>query len=270
MKKQLITSLFCILAASTASARTLTEILQNNIVNDPSVAEALANQRIANSRLNQAKAARWPVLAASAGQKVISSNKDDDSEFNPALQARWTIFDFGKQSATIEKEGFKSDYFAYKTEETTEELINKISRYYLEALKAKMSVVIAKKSYNRHKEVVEQLKIIVDYDPGRRSELTQAKARMLKAKEEISNYNRTLELSLLQLGRYIQPTIKKEELQDPFKKLSIEKIVKKYKVSTESLQNHPSYIAQQREMSSIEAEQKDVERSRWPSVDKNK
>lgn len=259
--------ILCLAVGKTVSARTLQEVLRQNVLKDPSIAEAVANERISDSRLAQAKAAKWPVVSATGGQRVFSSNKSESAAFNPTLQAKWTLYDFGQQDSAIDRERYKTDYFTNKTAETTEELINQLSGYYLEAVKAKMSLNIAKVNYKRHQEVANKLKIIVEYDPGRRSEYTQAKSRLLKAKEDITNYGRMLSISLLRLSRYVQPAITAAELKDPFVSYSPKTLVKKYGISNESLKEHPSYVAQKNEMSSIEADKEAAERAKWPTVD---
>ncbi len=128
----------------TVEARSLTDILQESLANDPGLAEARANEGIAGSRLDQTEAARWPVLVATGGQRLVSSDKDSDKAFSPSLKSTWTLYDFGQNEASVARDSEKVDYYANKTAETAEDLIYKISTDYLEALKAKRSLQVAK------------------------------------------------------------------------------------------------------------------------------
>ncbi len=111
------------------------------------------------------------------------------------------------------------------------------------------------------------LQIIVKYDPGRRSELTQANSRLLKVESDISNYQRTLGLSLLRIAQYVQPAVTVGELDNPFAKMTPNDLVSRYKTTKADVRNHPSYIAQQKELNSIAAELSLAERAQWPSLD---
>ncbi|UJF25345.1 TolC family protein [Suttonella sp. R2A3] len=254
-----------LIVASWAQGRTLPEILQDGLANDPGLAEARANERIADSRLAQSEAQWWPTLGAKARQPIANS-RDSSNSFKPVLEAKWTVYDFGRRAAQIERDTLKTDYYAYKTEEAAEELIYELSGFYLEALRAKLSLDVAQGNLQRHRDIVNKLKVIVSYDPGRRSELTQAEGRLLQVEDSIMNYNRTLGLVLLRLSRYVQPAVSENELNDPFTKNSVEALISQYNTSEEDLATHPSFIAQKKELDSIEAELRVAERDRWPKL----
>ena len=118
----------------------------------------------------------------------------------------------------------------------------------------------------RHEHIVKQLRIILEYDPGRRSEFTQADARRIQVQESIISYERALGLALRRLARYVDPPVTESELKDPFANMPITDLLNKYKVSEEDALAHPSYRAQARELESIEAALKVAERSRYPVV----
>ena len=231
-----------------ACGRDLPQILRSAVVRDPQIAEAQANQRVAQSTLEQTEASRWPTLKAGVNQ------------------ADWKLYDFGATGASIERDRIKTQYYKNKTSETAEELAFKIATDFLEALKARESLKVAKENLARHEHIVKQLRIILEYDPGRRSEFTQADARRIQVQESIISYERALGLALRRLARYVDPPVTESELKDPFANMPITDLLNKYKVSEEDALAHPSYRAQARELESIEAALKVAERSRYPVV----
>lgn len=250
----------------TAQSRTLPQILQDGLASAPDLAEARANERIAGSRLDQTEAARWPVVSITGGQRLLTTNQSNAKSFVPTLRSSWTIYDFGQNEAATERDKLTVDYYNHKTSETAEELIYQLSGYYLEAFKAKMSLDVANDNKQRHEEIVRMLNIIVEYDPGRRFELTQAKSRLLQVESDLTNYQRSLGLSLLRLARYVEPAVTVGELQDPFSKMNVTDVVSRYSTAEEDLRTHPSYIAQQKELASITADLTAAERARWPTL----
>jgi hypothetical protein len=133
-------------------------------------------------------------------------------------------------------------------------------------LQARESLRVAKENLARHEHIVKQLRIILEYDSGRRSEFTQAEARQIQVQETIISYERSLGLALRRLARYVDPPVTEGELADPFAEMPITDILNKYKVSEEDALAHPSYRAQARELESIQAALKAAERSRYPAV----
>lgn len=254
-----------VMVATGTGARTLPQILQDGLASAPDLAEARANERIANSRLEQTEAARWPVVSVTGGQRLLTTKKSGSKSFVPTLRSSWTIYDFGQNEAATERDKFKVGYYNHKTAETAEELIYQLSGFYLEALKAHMSLKVANDNKTRHEEIVRMLNIIVEYDPGRRFELTQAKSRLLQVESDITNYQRSLGLSLLRLARYVEPAVTIGELSNPFK-IGVSELVSRYSISEEDLRTHPSYVAQKEELSSIAADLTAAERARWPSL----
>ncbi|MDO4643036.1 MAG: TolC family protein [Cardiobacteriaceae bacterium] len=247
-----------------ACGRNLPQILRAAVVKDPQITEAQANQRVAQSTLEQTEAGRWPTLKAGLNQPVLNSN--GKYKFTPGVEADWRLYDFGATNASIERDRIKTQYYKNKTSETAEELAFKIASDYLEALKARDSLKVAKENLARHDHIVKQLRIILEYDPGRRSEFTQAQARQIQVQESIISYERALGLALRRLARYVDPPVGEAELTDPFADVPITDLLSRYSVSEEDALAHPSYRAQARELESIQAALKVAERSRYPAV----
>ena len=259
-----VTAFVAVACSFWASGRNLPQILRAAVTKDPQIVEAQANQRVAQSTLEQTEAELWPKVRAGVNQPVLNSG--GKYKFTPGVEAEWRLYDFGATRAGIERDRVKTQYYKHKTSETAEELAFQIASDYLEALQARESLRVAKENLARHDHIVKQLRIILEYDPGRRSEFTQAEARQIQVQETIISYERSLGLALRRLARYVDPPVTEGELADPFAEMPITDILNKYKVSEEDALAHPSYRAQARELESIQAALKAAERSRYPAV----
>ncbi|WP_172460811.1 TolC family protein [Suttonella ornithocola] len=244
----------------------MAEILRSSAMNNPEILEAQANQAVSQAALEQARAARYPTVQATANQPMINT-MSNSHQFTPGLKANWTLYDFGKISADIKRGEVEEQYYGYKLNEKSDEWAYKLAGYYLEALYAKMQLEAAKDNLALHNHIVSQLKIINQYDPGRRSELTQAEARLVKVQESIVSYERTLGLSLRKIARYVQPAVGAAELTDPFTKLSAQDLLEQYPLTDERLTKNSSYLAQEKELQRNQANLEIAKRARYPSID---
>ena len=82
----LIIFTFCL----NADARDLQRILYHGLQNDPGIREAEANERVAEGRLAQSEAAKWPTVTARANQPVVRSGDSGRQGFEPVLEDRQT------------------------------------------------------------------------------------------------------------------------------------------------------------------------------------
>ena len=82
-----VTTFVAVVCLIQANGRELPEILRAAVVKDPQIVEAQANQRVAQSTLEQREASRWPTLKAGVNQAVLNSKKDYKAAgfYNPLL-----------------------------------------------------------------------------------------------------------------------------------------------------------------------------------------
>lgn len=258
--------LFLGLWLANAEGRTLAEILKVSIPNDPEILEAQATQMVSEAVLEQSQALLYPTVKAVANQPAFSTGS---YRFNPALQASWTLYDFGATKANIRHDRIQTEYYDEKIAETAGEVAFQMATYYLEALRAKLSLEVAQENLNRHKSILGQLEVITQYDIGRRSEFTQAQSRMIQIEESMIGYQRILNLALRNLGRYVKPAVKIDELQDPFLDYSSEGLRAKFPLDKKIIINHPSYQAQIRELRSLMAKLDAAQKGRYPALTLN-
>lgn len=246
-------------------ARELPQILRDGMVKNPEIMEALANESVSQAVLDQSRAARYPVVQATANQPMLST--DDSYSFMPGITAQWTLYDFGKLSAQIAVDEIETFYRNLKVSETAEQWAYKFAGYYLDAVMAKLQLQAAEDNLALHNHIVSQMRIINQYDPGRRSELTQAESRQENVEESIVSYRRNLDLNLRRMGRYVKPAVDASELEDPFAELSIQYLIDNFPMTEEWQRRNSSYLAQEQELLKNEASLKVAQRARYPNID---
>ena len=111
----LFLSLF--LSISAFADRNLPQILRDGLKNNPDILEAQANEAASYAVLDRTKASKYPSVTANAAQPMATNNSYD---FNPSLNAQWTIFDFGKTDAQIDADTIETIYQYHIVEETRE------------------------------------------------------------------------------------------------------------------------------------------------------
>lgn len=246
-------------------ARELPQILRDGMVRNPEIMEALANESVSQAVLEQSKAARYPVIQATARQPMLSTGSG--YSFTPGISAQWTLYDFGKLSAQIAADEIETFYQNLKVSETAEQWAFKFAGYYLDAVMAKLQLEAAQDNLALHNHIVDQMRIINQYDPGRRSELTQAESRQENVEESIVSYRRNLDLNLRRMGRYVQPAVTASELNDPFAQLSPQYLIDTFPMTEEWQRRNSSYLAQEQELLKNEANLKVAQRSIYPNID---
>ena len=180
-----------------ASAQSLESILSQALVNDPQLLEARANQMGAYNAMKATQAGHYPVFSV-VGNQVLAReyddvNTDNDKRFNPGVKGVLNIYSWGGINSAVERDRAKERYFYYKYDETREELGSTIGQLYLAAVRSREALHMMQQNLNRHDKIIHDLDIIVQYDVGRRSELTQAKSRRLQVESNMAQAQRNLD-----------------------------------------------------------------------------
>lgn len=116
----------------------------------------------------------------------------------------------------------------------------------------------------RHQHILEKLNTIIQYDPGRSSELTQVKARTLKVEMNRAEVERNLNLALSQLSILTQRKLLAEQFIDPFRNTDSTEVLRNFQES--NLENNPSYKAQVADAKSLKADVKVASAMRKPAL----
>ncbi|MBO7080446.1 MAG: TolC family protein [Neisseriaceae bacterium] len=232
----------------------LQSILQKSLIDDPAVLEAWANEQAAQSTADGSFALHYPTVTVSGNQPLSTDydnpNNEKDKRFNPAVQSTLNLWSWGAINNQAKRDKAKERYFYYKYYETREELGNTIGMEYLNALYYRDALKVLEDSLERHKKIMHDLDIIVANDPGRRSEWVQGRAREVQTRQTIATYQTQLETSLSRLEKYTGRAMKAEHLQDPFPVGDMARILS-HRRADDVL--HPTYMAQNAELQSAEA-----------------
>ncbi|MDO5640695.1 MAG: TolC family protein [Neisseria sp.] len=247
-------------------AQDLKQILKTSLVSDPALLEAKANEGAAKSTTKATRARHYPVLTLTGTQVIAQRNKYDSNDMDDGLGVRGSLnlYSWGGINASVRRDKQKETYYKYKYFETQEQLGSEIGKLYLTALRAKESLLVNRQSFNRHNNLLKDLGVIVKYDGGRRSELIEARARQLQVQTTMAQLQRTMELALSRLSKYTGKPLSADDLQDPFGSDSAVSLVQHFKNNDNGL--NPSYLAQQAERESVNAELDVSKAERMPAI----
>ncbi|WP_244298019.1 TolC family protein [Actinobacillus vicugnae] len=241
------------------------QILQYALAHDPSLEEARAQIRIAETQTKISEAGHQPVISLSQNGVIAQKHTyQGKRRSEPSLNGRINLYSWGAIEAEIERDKHKADYYHYKFYETRELMGQRISQFYLGALRAKENIAIYQESLARHKKLVDDLNVIVSYDRGRTFELTEALSRLNQVESNIARQERILSTNLSQLIRYTQTQIDEHSLQDPFSSQDTHAFLKRYE--NHDISANPSFLAQKKEVRSNESAVKAAEARRMPAI----
>lgn len=175
---------------------------------NPVLKSYLAQGEAAEASVDEAKGQRWPqvdVNASSATKEFGGGVKNYENQSNiPALSVSvaTNLIDFGQTRHTIESREERVTSAQYKVQAQREELAMQVNNALIEWAKQQHIIDISKQYMARMTELVNMLSGIVQSDAGRRSELTQAKGRLLQARsylESAESRARDVEITLNRL-----------------------------------------------------------------------
>lgn len=159
----------------------------------PSLKSYIAQGDAAEASVDEAKGQRWPqvdVSAASATKEFGSGTKNYEYQGNtPSLgvSVATNLIDFGQTSRTIESREERVTSALQSVQAQREDLAMQVSNALIEWDKQQHVIAISKQYLGRMAELTKMLSGIVQSDTGRRSELTQAKGRLLQAQSYLEN-----------------------------------------------------------------------------------
>lgn len=157
----------------------------------PQMKSSQAQSEAAEANIGEAKGQRWPQvdLNAASPSKQFGDGVRRDQGNQPTLgvSIATNLYDFGQTSSTIEsrEEQFSASSQAVLTQR--EEIAWQLSNTLIEVNKQRMIVGLSKQYVARMNDLTTMLSGIVQTDPGRRSELTQARGRLLQAQSLLEN-----------------------------------------------------------------------------------
>ncbi|HDB9939215.1 TolC family protein [Escherichia coli] len=254
---------------SSASATSLPSLLREAIQHDPSVMEAQAESVSARSRVEQARAAHWPVITAT-GSKLLSQRHrysyDYDSEdIQPGIRGELNLFASGAIEADVQRSESEAEFYHYKVDEAAGDTVRAFVSLYLDALREKQSIAVLEQSLSRHNAILNDLNTISIHDQGRESEFVQAESRRLMVRQQINSRTRVLETTLGKLSTWMSRPVTVADLENPFTGMTESRLLHDYTQAPQ--EGHPSWLASHADVESKKAALKAQERARYPRVD---
>ena len=258
--------MFGALQSQLVFAEDLASILQLSLQQDPVLTEANANTEGAYNDMKASEAGHYPTLSLTGQNVLAQQHTSNNSKMRDdvGVRSRLNLYAWGGIQAAVERDKSKMEYFQYKYYETREELANTISTLYLTALRAKESISIAKKNIRRHEKFIADLKVINQYDEGRRSEIAQAQSRYLQAQSTEANLEKILSINLSKLSKYTSKKLTEKDIVDPFNKQNSTQLIALF--DNVEANNHPSFKAQEAEYNSALADSEATKASKYPSI----
>lgn len=159
----------------------------------PTLKAYMAQGEAAEANVEDAKGQRWPqvdVTASSATKEFGNGVKNyqyQDSTPSLGLSVATNLYDFGQTRSTIESRQERVTSARQTVQAQREELAMQVSNALIEWDKQQHVIAISKQYLARMAELTKMLNGIVQLDAGRRSELTQAKGRLLQAQSYLEN-----------------------------------------------------------------------------------
>jgi outer membrane protein, adhesin transport system len=173
-------------AEAQASAH-LRALVLVSVDRSPAVREAQSNWRAANQEVLQSRAGLWPriELSANSGAARLESGGPGLASASLGVTATYTVMDHGRQQRQIEARGLQAASLAQQVLVAGENNAFETVTAYLQLIKQQRLIRIYERHIAELSSLVDKLTATVRVFVGRRSELTQAQARLEQARDAL-------------------------------------------------------------------------------------
>lgn len=186
------------LVAAPAHAETLEEALKLALSTFPEIRSAAANRRAVAETRDQARSQRLPTVDAVLGQgsqrsdnPITRAGRDvstlDRSEAEVTLSQ--LLFDGGGVSSQIRRQDAQTESASNQLAATSESVGLRVAQAYLEIMRLRQVIGIARENILAHQRTFEQVNLIVESGAGRRVDARQASARLALAQSSVAQLN---------------------------------------------------------------------------------
>jgi adhesin transport system outer membrane protein len=170
------------LSPNEASLAYIREMVNTALRISPEMKQADANWQAAKGDVDQAKGARWPQIQVSASSKKLQSGSSEyDNNGTTTVQMVTPVYDFGAISHTIDSRKNTANAQEEAKAQSEVSVAYNTASGLVEMAHLQQSMDITDRYVGRMRELVDMLSRISEADPGRRSEVVQARARLLQA-----------------------------------------------------------------------------------------
>jgi adhesin transport system outer membrane protein len=171
----------------------------------PALKQARNDWDAAKFDVDQVKGQRYPQIQVGANSPAITGDSASFNQYNrPTASVAITtlIYDFGKTSKSIDSRTKTAQAAEFYFQTLAQQNAYETSSGLVELAKNRAVYAIGENYVKRMSQLVQMLDEIVKIDPGRLSELTQAKSRLLQAQtsqETVAAQARTQEIAVQKL-----------------------------------------------------------------------
>ncbi|WP_207883449.1 TolC family protein [Pseudomonas sp. 30_B] len=170
------------LGQAESSLAYIREMVNTALRISPEMRQADANWQAAKGDVDQAKGARWPQVQVSATSKQLQSGKSDyDNDGTTTVQMVTPVYDFGAIKNNIDSRSKTANAQEEAKAQSEVSVAYNTASGIVELAHQQDSLAISDRYVARMRELVDMLSKIAEVDPGRRSEVTQARSRLLQA-----------------------------------------------------------------------------------------
>ncbi|MGC4008025.1 MAG: TolC family protein [Pseudomonas sp.] len=171
------------LGQSETSLSYIRELVNTALRISPEMKQADASWQAAKGDVDQAKGARWPQVQISASSKTLQSGGSSkyDNDGTTTVQMTTPVYDFGAISHNIDSRSKTANAQEEAKAQSELSVAYNTASGVVELAHQQEALDISDRYVARMRELVNMLAQIAEVDPGRRSEVTQARARLLQA-----------------------------------------------------------------------------------------
>jgi outer membrane protein, adhesin transport system len=171
----------------------------------PALKQARNDWDAAKFDVDQVKGQRYPQIQVGANSPAITGDSASFNQYNrptASIAITTLIYDFGKTSKSIDSRTKTAEAAEFYFQTLAQQNAYETSTNLVELAKFRAVYAIGENYVKRMSQLVQMLEAIVKVDPGRLSELTQAKSRLLQAQtsqETVAAQARTQEIAVQKL-----------------------------------------------------------------------
>ncbi|MEZ5659000.1 MAG: TolC family protein [Burkholderiaceae bacterium] len=248
------------LAASSAEATSLREVVRYALANDPAIVAAGAQRTAAGFEIDRARAKHLPTVDVIGSQRLAGTT---DSRLGPRL--RLNLWASGAIDAEIERERWREQSLASRLTDQREAIAFDTLSAYFRVLGARELLAATRANFGRHAELVDDFRQIARIDRGRRFDLVQASARLEQLRFQVAEGEAELAQASEALTRFYPPGIDADKLVEPAA-LSEPEPLSPARIQA-LIDQHPAVLAAQRDLRSAKANVEVASASRGPRLD---
>jgi adhesin transport system outer membrane protein len=253
----------CVLGGAHAPAwgESMTEAVASSLEYFPDFRAVQANRRAAVELVGQARGAYYPsadLTLGSGRERTDSPGTRVQGQGDVTLNRRESeltvtqlLFDFGATASQVRSFTDRADGAGYQVTNAAETVALRAGLAYLEVLRLRGQVVLARENVSSHERTVRQVDTLVERGAGRRSDLQQAAGRLALAQNQLTQAEGQLaqaETAYRHVVGAAPGVLRRPEGLAEHLPIDIDRVV------AEAVAAHPAVLAAEREHSAAQAD----------------